>query len=287
MIYNKLLKLKQFLKISTYLTASILLGSWIADGIKGDPLLVWLPDCFQIGWVRIVIIVLFIILMFYLLYKIYEFRKNLPMIRVPIQTDMVEPHKAIIAPLTYYDQNIFDLIFNEEDCAIKLTYKGSDISPTILLHSVTDKEKAFDDFTEQIQNKWSWQQILRGVKPHRNKLTHIIFIPTKVTDHLFPKVVQLIHTFLPNVDIRKGQFSEKGDFELLMYDFERAIIEIKKEKIRESEIVIDVTGGQKTQSIAGAVVTLKKNVTFQYVDTNDKDSIKMFDVIIEGQLDIS
>jgi hypothetical protein len=48
----------------------------------------------------------------------------------------------------------------------------------------------------------------------------------------------------------------------------RQVIEAaKNEHLADRDIMIDVTGGQKTASIAGASVTLNNDVVFQYVQT--------------------
>jgi hypothetical protein len=48
----------------------------------------------------------------------------------------------------------------------------------------------------------------------------------------------------------------------------------------EQDIVIDITGGQKTTSIAGAVVTFNSQVTFQYVQTDDPYDVLIYDVVV-------
>jgi len=74
----------------------------------------------------------------------------------------------------------------------------------------------------------------------------------------------------------------------LIAAFNKAIDVFKEQGIAEREIIIDITGGQKTVSIAGAVVTLNKNVTFQYVQTipdeSGKHKILAYDVIIQSQI---
>ncbi len=53
----------------------------------------------------------------------------------------------------------------------------------------------------------------------------------------------------------------------------------------EEDIIIDVTGGQKTTSIAGAVITLNSQVSFQYVQTNEPYKIMAYDVMIHSRTD--
>jgi hypothetical protein len=48
---------------------------------------------------------------------------------------------------------------------------------------------------------------------------------------------------------------------------QEAVSVCEKEGYDEDDIIIDVTGGFKTASIAGAMVTLNRHVCFQYVGT--------------------
>jgi hypothetical protein len=48
--------------------------------------------------------------------------------------------------------------------------------------------------------------------------------------------------------------------------------------LSENEIIIDVTGGLKPTSIAGAAMTLSRNVTFQYVHTGT-GKVREFDLL--------
>ena len=51
-----------------------------------------------------------------------------------------------------------------------------------------------------------------------------------------------------------------------------------KEKFTDKDIVIDVTGGNITASIAGASSTLSTGITFQYVQTNSPHEVYAYDV---------
>ena len=59
----------------------------------------------------------------------------------------------------------------------------------------------------------------------------------------------------------------------------------KKEgkKIKEHEIAIDITGGQKPISIAGALATLNRKTRIIYVNTNNKPEIKEIDAIMQSE----
>ena len=59
----------------------------------------------------------------------------------------------------------------------------------------------------------------------------------------------------------------------------------KKEgkKIKEHEMAIDITGGQKPISIAGALATLNRKTRIIYVNTNNKTEIKEIDAIMQSE----
>lgn len=54
-------------------------------------------------------------------------------------------------------------------------------------------------------------------------------------------------------------------------------------EIKEHEIAIDITGGQKPISIAGALATLNRKTRIIYVNTNNKPEIKEIDAIMQSE----
>ena len=51
----------------------------------------------------------------------------------------------------------------------------------------------------------------------------------------------------------------------------------KKPGIKPKEVLVDITGGKKTNSIAGGIATLAMGRMFQYIGTNDKQ-VTAYDV---------
>ncbi len=81
--------------------------------------------------------------------------------------------------------------------------------------------------------------------------------------------------------INLAQGIKFNDIEALIHLLFNTYTVLKKEKYRESEISIDVTGGQIPNSVAGAVFAiLVPTRRFQYIDTNDY-KVKSFDVYHE------
>jgi hypothetical protein len=53
----------------------------------------------------------------------------------------------------------------------------------------------------------------------------------------------------------------------------------KKQGLKPNEIIVDVTGGQKVVSIAGAVLTVNNELRFQYVQTNEPFATVPYDLV--------
>jgi len=151
--------------------------------------------------------------------------------------------------------------------------------------------------------RWNWQQLMRSLLPHQQTLQIIYLlgspdiigkIKTIEGSHKHLNLAEeLIKQYLKG-DIKIKQYPAVSfeDFDNLIISINRCIEEIKsKDKIKEKDILIEITGGQKTASIAGAMATLNTRVTFQYVDTNpDPDTgeykIWAYDVAIESPISI-
>lgn len=137
---------------------------------------------------------------------------------------------------------------------------------------------------------WPWQQMLRGLLPHGkdDTLKHIYLIgssDTKTRQGSFSSLYlakNLIQHYFPTAKVESHPSAVHFEnFDALADTLSVALKKLKKH-FREKEITVDVTGGQKTTSIAGAVVTFKSGVTFQYVQTDEPYEVIKYDVVIES-----
>ena len=100
----------------------------------------------------------------------------------------------------------------------------------------------------------------------------------------FPKLQyagELIRHYIPEVNIISHTLPvDFEQFNEMKNTLHTGITAMKKLGFREEDMIIDVTGGQKTTSIAGAVVTLFSKVTFQYVQTSTPHKVIKYDVEI-------
>ena len=92
-----------------------------------------------------------------------------------------------------------------------------------------------------------------------------------------------------NDDIIKQIGLDFDNFDQIYKNFKKIIHTIKKiskksgEEIEERRIAIDITGGQKPISVAGAIATLRFKTRIVYVNTNNLPAMKEIDAKIETE----
>ncbi len=166
---------------------------------------------------------------------------------------------------------------------------GTD-APTELTLTGTDLDE--DIRTLGRLGNWPWQQVLRAIRPHARTLRYVCPIGSKDgSAEQLEMAEALISPYLPLgarvVTVKRGvDFDDVSD----VMDALRAAIEDLTtrvdsrlgKRLREEDVVVDVTGGMKPTSIAGALITLSSNVTFQYVHTNREDEVWEYDLLHKG-----
>ncbi len=130
---------------------------------------------------------------------------------------------------------------------------------------------------------FTWQQTLRAAEKHKSHLEKLILIGSKGTKGSgvqLETACEFIGRYFPGkVNISEAHLAYgDSDINLWTADFEkmdsvtamfrRILRELKKLGYEDSDIIIDVTGGLKTASIAAAMVTLDRpDLLIQYVGT--------------------
>jgi len=138
--------------------------------------------------------------------------------------------------------------------------------------------------------RWPWQQMLRGLRPHRKNdtLINVYLIGSSKTElpgtfDSLPNAVQMIKHYFPYATVECYEepvhFEE---FDAIVDVLSDVIRTLKSKGYKEKQIIVDVTGGQKITSIAGAVVTFNSGVTFQYVQTDKPYDVLKYDVVVES-----
>ncbi len=269
--------------------ATLFTGSWASDALQGGlPFKEFWTFPPQYVWVVRLAIIAFFIFSFLML---YQYRISFFPVK-SLSRDEVTPHKCLIIPVStpYPVNKADDVLIRVENGAHKISVKKTG----------TMIEVPQQDITHDIQllegTRWSWQQMLRCIEPHKDRLKHIYLIGSpclagdekKGSYNSLCAAEFLINCYLKNSNVKVHKHPAPVDFEDfdgLTDAFNKAIAGFRQEGISEKHIIIDITGGQKPASIAGAIVTLDKNVTFQYVqtipDTAGKYKVLAYDAIIQ------
>ena len=137
-----------------------------------------------------------------------------------------------------------------------------------------------EDFNDR---KLSWEMLVRAIKEHEETVEIVIIIPSKESDNQFDAFKELILRVLKNKQNLKIYKKSPVDFENIEQiheTIENIYKKLKNEGYRERDIVVDITGGQKPVSIAGAASTvIYPDRYFQYVSTKTKE-VKVYNMDI-------
>ena len=180
---------------------------------------------------------------------------------------------------------------------VKLKLRGNDIAADIA------QMEGLDDCPHP---KFSnWQPLLRAIQPHQEQLKTVWLFgssgeapetiePGPVRDagkrgsaYALHLAMQFIQPYLKEgTEVRICRPNQELYFQKFE-DMESVIESIVHEIGQENRerIVIDTTGGLKTASILGAMMTLKRTTRFQYVETIPPKRVYQFDMrIVEREL---
>lgn len=286
----KLKKLRQYpVKGIIAAMATIITGNWTSIAIQGEaPFNSFGPLPSPYKGIMIVSTVALFISSFLMLYK---YRISFFPVK-SLSMDEVTPHRCLIVPVStpWAFNRESDVRIAQENGRYKISVKKLKVEEWIDV----PQNGITDDINRLVGTGWPWQHMLRCIEPHKDRLKHIYLIGSpdggekKGSYKLLCVTEFLIEHYLKDRNLKVHKHPAPVDFEDvdgLITAFNKAIAVFKKERIAEREIIIDITGGQKPVSIAGAVVTLNKNVTFQYVQTipdeSDKYKILAYDVIVQ------
>ncbi len=139
----------------------------------------------------------------------------------------------------------------------------------VTLSEATRSDNANPYSSERI----SWQQVLKGIKPHLGRVSRIVLIASHENRQLSELALRWLAFYLGD-SVQVECHPESANFEDvndLYFALSSVVERLQSESFRESDIMIDATGGTKVASIAAALATLTyKNLKFQYVTNTDK-----------------
>ncbi len=240
----------------------LVLGHLTAFGLNGEALFShWFPVLGDCRYITLpAVLVIFLVFSF----ALYRYRYRLFGVRSLSRAEC-EPRCAMILCLSPADPRPENDRF---DFDITVTKEGKQ---AVLHGNSLDKDIAeLDDKGV----RWNWQQLLRALETHRSKLKYVYIIGSDGEDGSQEDVghaKKMIEAYCPDVDV--DSTSSGVDFESfydLLARLEGGIDKCKKKGFDEQDIIIDVTGGFKTASIAGAATTLNRHVRFQYITSSRK-----------------
>jgi hypothetical protein len=257
----------------------VITSGWVGDGIKGDCLFKeWFDLYFHYnvcsGITRIESTSFSLVL--FILSALYAFwaGREILAVRHLTRGDEVTPHKVLIIALTAWSPEPKD-----DGSTISISNGKNTVS---LSGNINHDINAFNDWDRPP----NFQQTLRAIKPHLGKLERGFLIGSK-GDRGSAKFLEIAEKifklYAKDITITHHGDVDFEDIEHMTQLFERLVSKAENDKYQESDIILDVTGGQKTASIAAAMCTLKrKGVEFQYVQTGENPRAISFNMLAEA-----
>lgn len=121
-----------------------------------------------------------------------------------------------------------------------------------------------------------------------NSLEFIYVVTSKQTKELMPlfkETIKRLFPDYPNLQINEADKEgiEFEDIKAVFNTVEKIYTEARNKGFKDEDVLVDITSGQATNSIAAAIATLTFGRKFQYVSTRDK-KVTSYDVgYFEGE----
>lgn len=189
---------------------------------------------------------------------------------------VVKPHRAII--MTASTPSGYKIELSAEKVTIQTNTSNVSLSGDII--------KDMDQL-----DRLNLQQFLRALKPHLGELKWLFLVGSggkngsfeclkefeRVVRHYVGDSVQIFH--------RGSDHLSFEDLEGVYQEFKSCINSLSKgHRVSHGEIMIDVTGGTKTASIAAALATLEhEDIELQYAQTTSPYDVMSYNVISKSQ----
>ena len=276
-ISNKLQRILKRILVFLLVLLVLISGSWIADGLKGEVLFSDWSDFFANRvWGLSMAFGVFLVASG-LLYRLRRAFANIQ----SLSWHKCDPHKSLILLVSTPTSET-----RLDDSPRTLHFRDGE---KIKLSDNLDRDiEALDDLSKKNPSyRWNWQQMMRAIRPHiapekRLLRLHLIGSTGDGSFGHLDSCRNWLRAYLPEVEITRDESGVNfGDFNAMVRRIQETIDKQKKEgkvKFTDEDIVIDVTGGTTTASIAGASTTLNTKVTFQYVQTNPPYEVFAYDV---------
>lgn len=149
------------------------------------------------------------------------------------------------------------------------------------IESLTENRNShlIDELKKEIEHSWSWAMPIKAIEHHKNRLEKLYIVPSHETYQDFEYFKKLLKLIFPenSFEIHLFPRHKKGiDFfniEEVFNTVKEFINEIKKMKIKDNDILIDITGGTVPVSVGSAIAVSIMGKNAQYVLTTTKKVI--------------
>jgi len=139
---------------------------------------------------------------------------------------------------------------------------------------------------------WKWTPVLRGIDPHMRELKRIYLLGSEGEKGSFAQLPILKNFLLAYLVPGKSATATGADhmvviwpermdfedFEDVHKNLEDLHDQLEEEGIKDNELCVDITGGQKPNSAAAGLFSVKSDIVIQYVQTNEPKEARMHDV---------
>ncbi len=172
---------------------------------------------------------------------------------------------------------------------VKLKIQASEITPhtgMIIFLSAINNPKHIEqlqqfDWTVLDAERFSWKPVQRGIEAHTQRLNTVWVICSPESGNQYTWFEAMFQELYPEVSFIRKDVCSFEDISDITDVLEGILSDLPKD-IDESDVVIDITGGQKPASIAGMMVSLvNANREVQYVQTNAPYGVKTYDYEIK------
>lgn len=246
---------------------------WLGDAVGGICIWErWLGPCAD-GWAvgkrSVVALLLFLALSTLSAWLAHEF---LPVLHFS-QNSRTQPRKVLIVPLSTF--TILPVRNAQQRWQLEVKGSAQSPEPTVVeLSNDLAQDLARLEANEGTK-KWNGMQFLRGLCPHvcGGVLEQLYLIGSKGSQGSSAQL-ETVRAWVQSYTAAQVHAVRDVDFhsvKTLQAELEKIIRSLLDGKqYRESDIMIDTTGGTKTASIAAAFASLEwRGVEFQYVQTGD------------------
>ena len=172
---------------------------------------------------------------------------------------------------------------------VKLKIEASEITPhagMIIFLSAINNPKHIEqlnqsDWAVLDAKRFSWKPVQRGMEAHTQRLNTVWVICSPESGEQYAWFEAMFQELYPEVSFIRQDVGSFEDISGITDALEGILSDLPKD-IDESDVVIDITGGQKPASIAGMMVSLvNANREVQYVQTNAPYDVKTYDYEIK------